>query len=59
MSEQPNDSTSAEHTADTTEDLEQKAKERVEEMPAETALGNRDPRGGGEGDPQDFPPEGN
>lgn len=52
MSEQPTDST-------THDELEQQAKERIEEMPAETALGNRDPQGGGEGDPKDFPPEGN
>ena len=56
MSEQPNDTTSSHGR---TEDLEQKAKERIEEMPAESALGNRDPQGGGEGDPKDFPPEGN
>ncbi|MGN6610655.1 MAG: hypothetical protein ACTHLJ_02680 [Angustibacter sp.] len=56
MSEQPNDSTSSESSTD---DLEQKAKERMEQMPAETALGNRDPQGGGEGDPKDFEPEGN
>jgi hypothetical protein len=37
----------------------EKARERMEEMPAETALGNRDPQGGGEGDPKDFEPEGN
>lgn len=65
MSEQPNDSTTDTSTTDTsttdtsTEDLEQRAKERIEDMPAETALGNRDPQGGGEGDPKDFPPEGN
>jgi hypothetical protein len=60
MSEQPNDTTNTDSTnADSTNDLEQRAKERVEEMPAETALGNRDPQGGGEGDPKDFPPEGN
>jgi hypothetical protein len=41
------------------EDLEKKAKERMEDMPAESALGNRDPQGGGEGDPKDFKPEGN
>lgn len=36
------------------QDLEEEAKERMEEMPAETALGNRDPQGGGEGDPKDY-----
>ena len=39
------------------EELEQIAKERMEELPGETALGNRDPQAGGEGDPKDF--EGN
>ena len=37
------------------EELEQIAKERMEELPGETALGNRDPQAGGEGDPKDFP----
>jgi hypothetical protein len=41
------------------EDLRELARERVENMPAETALGNRDPQGGGEGDPKDVEPEGN
>ena len=41
------------------EDLREIARERVEEMPAETALGNRDPEGGGEGDPRDYPGDGN
>jgi hypothetical protein len=54
MSEQPTDS-----STDSAESLEQKAKERMDEMPAESALGNRDPQGGGEGDPKDFEPEGN
>ena len=36
------------------EELEQIAKERIEELPGETALGNRDPQAGGEGDPKDF-----
>jgi hypothetical protein len=39
------------------EELEKIAKERMAEMPGETALGNRDPQAGGEGDPQWF--EGN
>lgn len=34
--------------------LREKAKERVEKMPGETALGNRDPQAGGEGDPKDY-----
>ena len=45
MSSEPNDNR---------EELEQIAKERMAEMPAETALGNADPAGGGEGDPKDF-----
>jgi hypothetical protein len=36
------------------EELERIAKERIEELPGETALGNRDPQAGGEGDPKDF-----
>jgi hypothetical protein len=36
------------------EDLREQARERVEDMPAETALGNRDPQGGGQGEPSDF-----
>ncbi|XVU29663.1 hypothetical protein ACQPZJ_22055 [Actinoplanes sp. CA-054009] len=39
------------------EELEELAKERVEELPGETALGHRDPEAGGDGDPQDY--EGN
>jgi len=37
------------------EKLEEIAKEHVEELPGETALGNRDPEAGGEGDPKDYP----
>ncbi len=49
MSEQPSDN-----------DAErEQARERMEEMPAETALGHRDPAGGGTGDPQDYEGEGN
>lgn len=40
-------------------DLEQQARERNEEMPAETALGKADPAGGGEGDPKDYEGDGN
>ena len=40
-------------------DLRELARERVENMPAETALGNADPAGGGKGDPKDVEPEGN
>lgn len=35
-------------------DLEAQAKKHVEEMPAETALGNADPEGGGKGTPADY-----
>lgn len=34
--------------------LREEARERMEEMPAETALGHRDPQGGGEGEPSDY-----
>lgn len=44
---------------DDREDLRDIARERVDEMPAETALGRRDPLGGGEGDPKDYPGDGN
>lgn len=37
-----------------TEDLREEARKRMEEMPAETALGNRDPQTSGEGDPEDY-----
>jgi hypothetical protein len=37
------------------EELEELAKERMDELPGETALGNRDPEAGGEGDPKDYP----
>jgi hypothetical protein len=36
------------------EELEELAKERVEELPGETALGHRDPQAGGEGEPEDY-----
>ena len=36
------------------EELEQIARERMAELPGETALGNRDPQAGGDGDPKDF-----
>lgn len=35
--------------------LEEIAKEHIEELPGETALGNRDPQAGGEGEPKDYP----
>jgi hypothetical protein len=56
MSE-PGDGTT--QSQDDEQQLRERARERVERMPAETALGNADPAGGGEGDPEDFPPEGN
>ena len=37
------------------EDLREQTRKRIEEMPAETALGNRDPEGGGQREPADFP----
>lgn len=36
------------------EDLREQAHEVVEQLPAETALGNRDPQGGGESDPREY-----
>jgi hypothetical protein len=41
-------------SAENHEELEEIAKARIEELPGETALGNRDPQAGGEGDPADF-----
>ncbi len=34
--------------------LREQARERLRDVPAETALGNRDPEGGGQGDPSDY-----
>jgi hypothetical protein len=56
MTDQTNDP--AEDVAND-EELRELVRERVEDMPAETALGNRDPQGGGKGDPKDVEPEGN
>jgi hypothetical protein len=42
---------------DEVEALREIAREQVEKMPAETALGNRDPEGGGEGTPQEYEQE--
>lgn len=42
-----------------TEEQRANARERVKEMPAETALGNRDPEGGGHGDPKKYVGDGN
>jgi hypothetical protein len=42
---------------DDTEDYEElrvAAKERIEDLPGETALGNADPAAGGFGDPKDY-----
>ena len=36
------------------EDLQSRAKEYVEKLPAETALGNADPAGGVATDPKEF-----
>jgi hypothetical protein len=36
------------------EELRVAAKELVEDLPGETALGNRDPAAGGHGDPKDY-----
>lgn len=33
---------------------EEEAKEHIDSMPAETALGNADPAGGGEGTPAEY-----
>jgi hypothetical protein len=41
-------------TDDATKNLEAEAKKHIAEMPAETALGNADPEGGGEGTPAEF-----
>ena len=56
-SDSASDSTSA--STDDEQELRERARDRVQRMPAETALGNADAAGGGEGDPRDFPPEGN
>jgi hypothetical protein len=36
------------------DELKAKAKEAVDAIPAETALGNRDPEGGGAGTPAEY-----
>jgi hypothetical protein len=63
MTDQPtqDDGTAAADATDATdeESLRQKARERNEAMPAESALGHRDPQGGGEGEPEDFKGDGN
>ena len=40
-----------------TDDLKAEAKEHIDDMPAETALGNRDPAGGGKGTPAEYEAE--
>jgi hypothetical protein len=44
-------------TEDDYEELRVAAKEKIEDMPGETALGNPDPAAGGYGDPKEY--EGN
>ena len=44
---------------DDIEALREDVKKRNEDMPAETALGNRDPDTTGEGDPKDYEGDGN
>ena len=44
----------ADHDKTDPKDLEAEAKAHIDEMPAETALGNADPEGGGEGTPAEF-----
>jgi hypothetical protein len=39
---------------DEQEELRVAAKERIEDMPGETALGNADPAAGGHGDPKEY-----
>ena len=36
------------------QDLRDEAKQRMEEMPAETAAGNADPAGGSDEDPKEY-----
>ncbi|WP_158510545.1 hypothetical protein [Actinoplanes friuliensis] len=39
---------------DDQEELRVAARERIEDMPGETALGNPDPAAGGHGDPKEY-----
>ncbi|MEU4215659.1 hypothetical protein [Actinoplanes sp. NPDC026623] len=41
-------------SAEEYEELRVAAKERIEDMPGETALGNADPAAGGYGDPREY-----
>lgn len=43
-----------EHDGEPSPSLREQAREHVEQLPAETALGNRDPQGGAAGDPADY-----
>ena len=43
-----------EHDETDAKELEAEAKAHIEAMPAETALGNADPEGGGNGTPEEF-----
>ena len=43
---------------DSDADLETRAKDYVEHLPAETALGNADPEGGSDADPKEFDEKG-
>ncbi len=36
------------------EEVARQARERVDEMPAESVTGHRDPQGGGKGEPADY-----
>src|SRR4051795_11647220 len=48
------DSSGATMTTPDRDDLEARAKDYVEHLPAETALGNADPEGGNDADPKTF-----
>jgi protocatechuate 3,4-dioxygenase beta subunit len=51
---QPTRSAMTHHDETDKKDLEAEAKAHIDEMPAETALGNADPEGGGKGTPEEF-----
>jgi len=53
MSSTPKEPTKA-ASGDDRAELRDLARERVEDMPAETALGHADPAGGVDTDPRDF-----
>jgi hypothetical protein len=50
--EQPDQSSESEQSEQS--ELREQARERIKDMPAESALGHRDPQGGGEGEPADY-----